>query len=95
MFFLEDFYIHWNIPTDSNTLKLNDIFGSFRLKRHISLHSLKLKNGVTKIMTSAPSASCAQDLIHTWILKQCKDELLPTITEVVNLSLISGKLKNK
>ena len=33
--FLGDFNIYWNIPTDSNTLKLNDILGSFRLKQHV------------------------------------------------------------
>ena len=34
---LGDFNIHWNIATDSNTVKLNDILGSFwhvRLPTH-------------------------------------------------------------
>jgi len=37
------------------------------------------------------SASCAQDPIPTWNLKHCKDELLTTITDIVNRSLSSGK----
>ena len=46
---------------------------------------------VEKIITSASNATCALDPIPTAILKQCKDELLPTITHMVNLSLISGE----
>lgn len=33
---LGDFNIHWNKPTDGNTLKLNDILDSFQLKQHVS-----------------------------------------------------------
>ena len=44
---------------------------------------------VQKIISSASGASCAQDPVPTWILKQC--DLLHTITEIVNSSLRSGK----
>ena len=44
-----------------------------------------------KIVSSETSESCAQDPIHTWILNQSKEELLPTITEFVNLSWRSCK----
>ena len=33
---MEDFSIHWNIPTGSNSLKFNDIIDSFELKQHVS-----------------------------------------------------------
>jgi len=46
---------------------------------------------VEKIVSSASGATCAQDPIPTWILKQCKNELLPIITDIVNISLSSGK----
>ena len=46
---------------------------------------------VEKNISSPSGASCAQDPITSWILKQCKDHLLPTITEFVNHSLSSGK----
>ena len=45
---------------------------------------------VEKILSSASGASCALDAIPTWILKNCKQELLPVITQIVNLSLTSG-----
>ena len=47
-----------------------------------------------KIVLSLFGASCVQDLIPTWILKQCKDELLPTIKDIINRSLSSGKFPN-
>ena len=46
---------------------------------------------VEKIIKSASSATCTLDPIPTWILKQCFQELLPTITQIVNLSLASGE----
>ena len=45
---------------------------------------------VEKIITSAASGSRVQDPNPMWILKQCKDEVLHIITEIVNLSLTSG-----
>ena len=39
---------------------------------------------------SMPSKSCPLDPMPTWIVKQCLDELVPTITEIVNHSLCSG-----
>ena len=35
--FLGDFNINWNMATDGNTLKLNDILDSFRLKQSVSV----------------------------------------------------------
>ena len=46
---------------------------------------------VEKMIKSASSATCTLDPIPTWILKQCFQELLPTITRMVNLSLASGE----
>ena len=46
---------------------------------------------VDKIIASASGAYCALDPIPTWIMKQCKYELLPTITEIVNKSLKTGE----
>ena len=46
---------------------------------------------VEKIIKSASSATCTLDPIPTWILKQCVQELFPTITRIVNLSLASGE----
>ena len=38
----------------------------------------------------SPSSSCQSDCIPTWLLKACLEELLPSITRIVNSSLQSG-----
>lgn len=42
------------------------------------------------VIMSSSSASCKLDPIPTWPLKLCIDELLPVITEMVNLSIRGG-----
>ena len=39
----------------------------------------------------SPNKSCELDSIPTWLLKECKDELLPLITIFVNRSLYTCK----
>ena len=43
-----------------------------------------------KLLSKAPPKSCELDPIPTWLLKQCGDELAPTMTDIINLSLRSG-----
>jgi hypothetical protein len=45
---------------------------------------------VRKIIMESPSSTCDLDCIPTWFLKSCINELLPSITQIVNLSLSSG-----
>jgi len=47
----------------------------------------KLKN---KILYNCPKKQCDSDPIPTWLLKECSALLVPTITNIVNLSLSSG-----
>ena len=54
---------------------------SFSQFEHVSLNSLK------SIIQSSKSKSCALDPIHTWLLKDCIDVLLPTLTDIMNASL--------
>ena len=42
---------------------------------------------IKKVITSTPSKTCALDPIPTTLLKHCIDELLPTLTNIVNMSL--------
>ena len=44
-------------------------------------------NGVKTIIQSSKSKSCALDPIPTWLLKDCIDVLLPTLTDIMNASL--------
>ena len=45
---------------------------------------------VCTILRESSNASCRLDPVPTWLLKSCLDVLVPPITEVVNLSLLSG-----
>ena len=45
---------------------------------------------IRKIVMKSPSSSCQSDCIPTWLLKACLEELLPSITRIVNSSLQSG-----
>ncbi len=45
------------------------------------------KEEIKSILLKSPTTSCELDPFPTWLLKVCIDELLPLITEIVNLSL--------
>ena len=45
---------------------------------------------VGKLLNSMPSKSCPLDPMPTTLVKQCANELLPTITQIINCSLSSG-----
>ena len=45
---------------------------------------------VSALLSSSPDTSCDLDPIPTSLLKQCKSVLLPTITNIINLSMSTG-----
>jgi hypothetical protein len=45
---------------------------------------------IRKIIKSSPSKSCSLDPLPTTLLKSCLDDLLPTLTAIVNKSLASS-----
>jgi exonuclease III len=47
---------------------------------------------VRGIIMSSSTTSCDLDPIPTWLLKQCTQELLPAITNIVNASLLTGEV---
>ena len=47
-------------------------------------------NGLKTVIQSSKSKSCALGPIPTWLLKDCIDVLLPTLTDVMNASLDQG-----
>ena len=47
---------------------------------------------VWKIICKSPSKSCTLDPIPTWIIRDAKNELLPTITDIINASLRSSEV---
>ena len=42
---------------------------------------------ISKLLSQSANKSCPLDPCPTWIIKECQQELLPVITEIVNLSL--------
>ena len=42
---------------------------------------------IWNIIKLSPVKSCELDPLPTWLLKECKDELVPLITDIVNMSL--------
>ena len=49
---------------------------------------------VPKFISESPTKSCSLDPIPTFLLKDCLDSLLPSITKLVNYSLIEGSFPN-
>ena len=42
---------------------------------------------IRNIIKLSPAKSCELDPLPTWLLKECIAELVPTITDIVNMSL--------
>ncbi len=47
---------------------------------------------VKKLISTSASKHCDLDPIPTWLLKECIDDLLPLITQIINLSLQLGDM---
>jgi len=45
---------------------------------------------VSKLLSQSPDTNCDLDSIRTSLLRQCSHILLPTITNIINLSLSAG-----
>ena len=45
------------------------------------------QNEVRKLISALPCKSCELDSIPTWLLKECLDELIPPVTNLVNTCL--------
>jgi len=50
---------------------------------------------VSKLLSQSPDTYCDLDPIPTSLLKQCSHILLPTITNIINLSLSTGIFPNQ
>ena len=44
------------------------------------------KDEVRKVISKSQSKSCELDAIPTWLLKECLEELLPSLTKLINYS---------
>jgi len=46
---------------------------------------------ISKILSNCPNKQSNSDPMPTWLLKECSSVLIPTVTNIVNLCLISGQ----
>ena len=53
--------------------------------------TLVTEKDVSDLISKSPTKSCALDPLPTWLLKKCTSELVPIITQIINLSLSEGK----
>ena len=60
------------------------------VKSRMTCFELATAHEVRKLIINSPSKTCDLDPIPTELLKSCLDVLLVPITQMVNLSLISG-----
>ena len=68
--------------------KTND--SSYFLSDVFYLYKPVTEDEVSKCINESPTKSCPLDPIPTFLLKDCLDILLPSITKLVNYSLIEG-----
>ncbi|XP_060553020.1 uncharacterized protein LOC132714233 [Ruditapes philippinarum] len=45
------------------------------------------ENELRKVISKSQSKSCELDVLPTWLLKECLDELVPSLTKLINYSL--------
>ena len=50
------------------------------------------KEEVKRIIQMSPNKSCEIDPMPTWLLKMCREELLPIFTKLINMSLESASV---
>ena len=58
----------------------------------LSHFSLATEDEIRKIITKSSAATCQSDPIPTSLIKECSDELIPVITEIVNASITNSEV---
>ena len=70
-------------------MKIKQINESTTVLRMDSFYSVS-ENEIKRVITNLSNATCLLDPIHTSLVKQSQDILLPIHTQIVNLFLNSG-----
>ena len=85
--------IHQGIQATLTDLDLAaSLWGPEELPAACSLTSFRLAthDDIRQMVSKAPPKSCELDSIPTWLLKQCGDGIIPSMTSIINMSLESG-----
>ena len=90
---------HWLTFFHNKIKTIRDTFIPSHTEKDVHLSSEPLKiaaftevpqDTVDKIIRNSPTKSCLLDLWPTFLIKECSDILLPSITKLVNCSLTEG-----
>jgi hypothetical protein len=84
-----------NIRTSLQTSQDEELVDHIHIpyKDHkLSKFELTTEEEVRKIVMHAATKTCALDPIPTWLLKDSIDALLPIITKLINMSLLTGEV---
>ena len=85
-------YIHWILDFKYILFKyiyyykcssMTNSFSGTPLTTFMDATEIEIRN----IIKLSPAKSCEPDPLPTWLLKECIAELVPTITDIVNMSL--------
>ena len=81
------------LKADPNYVPPDDSPGTVDNKLRIFLPATE--DEVRRLINKSPSKSCALDPVPTWFMKEYLDCLLPSITNIVNLSMSTGIVPTK
>ena len=85
--------IHQGIQATLTDLDLGALpWGPEELPADCSLTCFRLAthDDIRQLVSKAPTKSCELDSMPTWLLKQCGDGIIPSMTSIINMSLESG-----
>ncbi len=72
---------------------INQRLANFSGSKLLSFHPATADK-IRRIIAQSPSTSCDLDPLPTWLLKDCLEELLPIIVQIVNRSLLTAQFPN-
>ena len=77
---------------DSNQIGMTPIPEAPKYTQQLTEFRLLSKEEVKRLISTSASKHCELDPIPTWLLKECIEDLLPLITQIINLSLQLGDM---
>ena len=77
---------------DNNIINIQTEHHLFSGSTTLNEFSLLTAQDILKLIKDMPTKHCELDPLPTWLLKECINEVLPLITEIVNKSLQSGQM---
>ncbi len=84
--------IRTNLDNVSNAKSINDIQEASKYETTLENFHLLSEDQVRELVKKSPTKHCELDPMPTWLIKDCLEEILPTLTRIINLSLQLGDI---